>query len=154
LTVTPDVVVVAGIVFTTETLQVTLLPPPSTMPLHWSTELTSWFAVFTVVVQPEGGSTPAAAKHAVAVTVEEETPADVTVLSIVMVQFTSNPAPVGKAGGSHCVAAGAEAAAEAACTPTKPPKTSAPSALITTTTPIETFRANWPVMRRRVDMTD
>ena len=40
------------------------------MPLHWSTELTSWVDLVTVVVHPEGGSTPAAAKQAVAVTVE------------------------------------------------------------------------------------
>ena len=66
----------------------------------------------TVVVQPEGGSTPAAARHAVTVTVELVTPWAVTVFSIVTVQVTSNPAPVGKAGGSHWVTAGAVAAAE------------------------------------------
>src|ERR1039458_7488711 len=82
------------------------------MPLHWLTEVTSWVDVVTVVVQPEGGSTPAAAKHAVTVTVELVTPWAVTVFSIVTVQVTSNPAPVGKAGGSHWVTAGAVAAAE------------------------------------------
>ena len=71
----------------------------------------------TVVVQPKGGSTPAAAKHAVAVTVDEAAPAEVTVFAMVMVQFTSKPAPVGKARGSHWVAAGEVAAAEAAGTP-------------------------------------
>jgi hypothetical protein len=81
------------------------------MPLHWSTEVTSWLDVVTVVVQPEGGSTPAAARHAVAVTVEVVTPWAEMVFSIVMVQVTSNPAPVGKAGGSHWVTAGAVAAA-------------------------------------------
>jgi voltage-gated potassium channel Kch len=81
------------------------------MPLHWSTEVTSWLDVVTVVVQPEGGSTPAAARHAVAVTVEVVTPWAETAFSIVMVQVTSNPAPVGKAGGSHWVTAGAVAAA-------------------------------------------
>jgi hypothetical protein len=40
------------------------------MPLHWSTEVTSWLDVADVVVQPKGGSTPAAARQAVAVTVE------------------------------------------------------------------------------------
>jgi hypothetical protein len=74
--------------------------------------VTSWLDVVTVVVQPEGGSTPAAAKHAVTVTVELVTPWAVTVFSIVTVQVTSNPAPVGKAGGSHWVTAGAVAAAE------------------------------------------
>jgi hypothetical protein len=68
----------------------------------------------TVVVQPEGGVTPAAARHAVPVTVEEVAPAALTVSSMVMVQVTWKPAPVGKAGGSHCVAAGAVAAAEEA----------------------------------------
>ncbi len=65
----------------------------------------------TVVVQPEGGSTPAAAKHAVAVTVELVTPWDVMVFSTVTKQVTWNPAPVGKAGGSHWLTAGAVAAA-------------------------------------------
>jgi hypothetical protein len=74
--------------------------------------VTSWLDVVTVVVQPEGGSTPAAARHAVTVTVELVTPWAVTVFSIVTVQVTSNPAPVGKAGGSHWVTAGAVAAAE------------------------------------------
>ena len=83
------------------------------MPLHWSTEVTSWLDVVTVVVQPAGGSTPAAATHAVTVTVELVTPWAVVVLSIVTVQVTSNPAPVGKAGGSHWVTAGAVAAAAA-----------------------------------------
>jgi hypothetical protein len=81
------------------------------MPLHWLTEVTSWVDVVTVVVHPEGGSTPAAAKHAVAVTVELVTPWAVMEFSIVMVQVTSNPAPVGKAGGLHWVTAGAVAAA-------------------------------------------
>jgi len=81
------------------------------MPLHWSTEVTSWLDVVTVVVQPAGGSTPAAARHAVTVTVELVTPWAVVVFSIVTAQVTSNPAPVGKAGGSHWVTAGAVAAA-------------------------------------------
>jgi hypothetical protein len=131
-TVTPEVAWPVGMVFTTETLQITLEPPPSTTPLHWSTDVTSWFAVLTVVVHPEGGSTPAAARHDVAVTVEEVAPAAVTVLSIVMLQLTSNPAPVGKAGGSHWVAAGADAAAEAAWVPMNPPTTSMPAAVIAT----------------------
>jgi hypothetical protein len=81
------------------------------MPLHWLTEVTSWVDVVTVVVHPEGGSTPAAAKHAVAVTVELVTSWAVMEFSIVMVQVTSNPAPVGKAGGLHWVTAGAVTAA-------------------------------------------
>ncbi|MHB1582197.1 MAG: hypothetical protein ACYCU7_03295 [Acidimicrobiales bacterium] len=88
-TVTPDVAVPARTVLSTVTLHVTSLPPPVTMPLHWSTEVTSWLDGATVVVQPEGGSTPAAAKQAVAVTVELVTPWAVTVLSMVKVQVTS-----------------------------------------------------------------
>jgi hypothetical protein len=52
------------------------------------TDVTSWFDVVTVVVQPKGGTTPAAARHAVPVIVELETPAEVTVLSMVIVQVT------------------------------------------------------------------
>jgi hypothetical protein len=89
--------------------------------------------VVTVVVQPKGGSTPAAAKHAVAVTVEVVAPAEVTVLSMTMVQLTSKPAPVGKAGGSHWVAAGALAAADAAGTPTNPTRTNMARAVVATT---------------------
>jgi len=123
----------AAIVLTTETLHVTLLPPPYVIPLHWFTEVTSWLEVVTVVVQPKGGSTPAAAKHAVAVTVDEEAPVEVTELSTVMVQVTSNPAPVGKAGGSHCAAEGALAAADAVGAPAKPPRTSMARAVAATT---------------------
>jgi hypothetical protein len=88
LTVTPAVAVPAGIVFATETLHVTLLPPPKATPLHWFTVVTSWLDVVAVVVQPKGGSTPAAARHAVAVMVELSAPAAVTVLAIAMVQLT------------------------------------------------------------------
>jgi hypothetical protein len=88
LTVTPDVAAPVGTVSTTATLHVRLLPPPTMMPLHWSTDVTSWFDVVTVVVQPEGGVTPAAARHAVPVTVEEVAPAALTVSSMVMVQVT------------------------------------------------------------------
>lgn len=88
-TVTPEVAVPAGTVLSTVTSQVRSLPPPVTMPLHWSAEVTSCFDVLTVVVQPEGGSTPAAAKQAVAVTVELVEPWAVRVLSIVRVQVTS-----------------------------------------------------------------
>ena len=127
---------------TTDTLQFTLLPPPVTMPLHWSTEVTSWFDEVTVVVQPKGGRTPAAAKHAVAVTVDETAPAAVTVLAMAMVQFTSKPAPVGKAGGAHWVAAGAVAAAEAAGTPARPPmRTRVDRAVTTPTIPIRQRRS-------------
>jgi hypothetical protein len=90
-------------------------------------------AVLTVVVHPEGGSTPVAARHEVAVTVDEVAPAAVTVLSMVIVQVTSYPAPVGKAGGSHCAAAGAVAAAEAAGALAKPARTSIETAVIPTT---------------------
>ncbi|MHB1535084.1 MAG: hypothetical protein ACYC1D_10880 [Acidimicrobiales bacterium] len=86
-------------------MQVTKLPPPLTMPLHWLTDVTSWVAFgVTVVVQPNGGRTPAAAMQAVAVTVELVAPVAVTVLSMVIVQVTWYPAPVGKAGGLHWLA--------------------------------------------------
>jgi hypothetical protein len=75
-------------VFTTETLQVTLLPPPSTTPLHWSTVVTSWFDVVTTVVHPKGGSTPAAARHEVAVIVELGAPAELTELAMVILQLS------------------------------------------------------------------
>jgi hypothetical protein len=94
------------------------------MPLHWFTEVTNWFELVTVVVQPEGGRTPAAARHAVAVTVDDSAPADDTVLLMVIVQLTSIPAPVGKAGGLHWVAVGALAAAEAAWVSASPPRVS------------------------------
>jgi hypothetical protein len=42
----------------------------------------------TVVVQPNGGVTPAAARQAVAVTVEEVAPAELTVSLMAMVQVT------------------------------------------------------------------
>jgi hypothetical protein len=135
LTVTPGVAAPVGTVSITETSHVRLLPPPTTIPLHWFTDDTSWFDVVTVVVQPEGGVTPAAAKHAVAVTVEEVAPADDTLSSMVMVQVTWKPAPVGKAGGSHCAAAGAVAAAEAAWVPKNPPSTKDPKAVAVTAIP-------------------
>jgi hypothetical protein len=47
----------------------------------------------TVVVHIAGGSTPAAAKHAVVVIVELVAPADVLVLVTAMLQDTSLPAP-------------------------------------------------------------
>jgi hypothetical protein len=40
-TVTPDVGVPTGTLLVTVTSQITLLPPPVTMPLHWFTEVTS-----------------------------------------------------------------------------------------------------------------
>jgi hypothetical protein len=44
--------------------------------------------VVVVVVQSAGGRTPAAARHAVAVTVDYVVPLEVTVLSTVTVQVT------------------------------------------------------------------
>lgn len=105
---------------TTVTLQVTLLPPPVTMPLHWVTEVTSWPEVVTEVVQPEGGKTPVAARHAVAVTVDEVAPAEVTVLAMLIVQVISKPAVIGKVSELHCVTAGAGVAEEAAGAPARP----------------------------------
>src|ERR1700722_9259629 len=141
LTVTPAVAVPAGMVFTTETLQVTLLPPPKTTPLHWFTVVTSWLDVVTVVVQPKGGRTPAAARHAVAVIVELSAPAAVTLLAIVMVQLTCEPAPVGKAGGLHWAAAGATAA-PTADELARPPRISMPNAVATATRASRTCRTN------------
>jgi hypothetical protein len=52
----------------TVTSQITLLPPPLTMPLHWLTEVTRWFDFVTVVtgtgLSGQSEVTPAAAKHA------------------------------------------------------------------------------------------
>ena len=103
------------------------------MPLHWSTEVTSWFDDVVVVVQPVGGTTPAAARQAVAVTVELVAPWAVTVFWIVRVQVTSQPAPVGIAGGSHWATDGAVAACA-----WLPPGATSPKA---TTIPTETTKA-------------
>ena len=100
LTVTGVVVVATGMLLVTLTLQVTLLPP-ARMPLHWLTLVTSWSDVVVLVVQPKGGRTPAAARHEVVVTVELVAPWGVMVFTIVVLQLTSNPAPVGKSGGLH-----------------------------------------------------
>jgi hypothetical protein len=134
LTVAPDVGVPLATSLVKVTLQVTLLPPPLTMPLHWLTEETSWFDVVTVVVQPAGGSTPAAAKHAVAVIVELVAPAEVTVLVIAMLQDVCSPAPVGKGGALHWVAAGAVAADAAVGATETPIRTSEPRAVPAATT--------------------
>jgi hypothetical protein len=83
--VTPTVFVPVGIVLTTDTLHMTLLPPPSTTPLHWLTEVTSSLDVVTTVVQPKGARTPAAARHPVAVIVDRSPPVEVTVLAMAMV---------------------------------------------------------------------
>ena len=116
LTVTPVVGVPTGTLLITVTLQVTLLPPPVTMPLHWSTEVTSWVGfTVTVVWQPNGGSTPATAKQVVAVTFELVAPWAVMVFSILTVQVTWNPAPVGMPSrGLHWLAAAVGAAGAAA----------------------------------------
>jgi hypothetical protein len=76
----------------------------------------------------------------VAVIVEEEAPAAVTLLSMVMVQVTWNPAPVGKAGGSHPVAAGAVAAEATSGTPANPARTSMARAIAATTETISRRR--------------
>jgi hypothetical protein len=52
LTVTPAFVVPATISLVTVTLQITLLPPPLAMPLHWLTEVTSVVDFVTVVTGP------------------------------------------------------------------------------------------------------
>jgi hypothetical protein len=63
------------------------------MPLHWFTDVTSWLEVVVVLTAPilkgqEGNVTPAAAKHAVAVTVELVAPLELTVLTTVRTQVT------------------------------------------------------------------
>jgi hypothetical protein len=63
------------------------------MPWHWLTVDTNWVDVATLVVQPAGGSTPAAAKHAVVVIVELVAPLEATLLTTEMLQDTSLPAP-------------------------------------------------------------
>lgn len=120
-TVMPDVAVPSGTLFVTMTLQYTLLPPPVTMPLHWFTEVTSWFDEVLVVTGPEfrgqeGNTTPAAARHALVVTVELVAPVEEVLFTTVTVQVTWNPAVIGKSGGLHWLMAGAVsmAAGEAA----------------------------------------
>jgi hypothetical protein len=93
LTVAPDVGVPVETSLVNVTLHVKLLPPPTMMPLHWFTVETSWVDVATVVVQPAGGSTPAAAKHAVVEIVELVAPLEVTLLTTEILQDTSRPAP-------------------------------------------------------------
>src|ERR1019366_4794610 len=104
------------------TVQITLLPPPPTMPLHWLTDVTSPLEFETVVVQPKGASTPAAARHSVAVTTELVAPAAVTVLTTVTVQVTWNPAPVGRVSALTWATAGAVVAADATGPSTNPLK--------------------------------
>ena len=77
----------------TVTLQYTLLPPPVTIPLHWLTEVTSWVDDVVLVIGPEfsgqdGNGTPAAAKHALVVTVELVAPVDVVLFTTETVQVT------------------------------------------------------------------
>ena len=78
----PDVVDPAGTLSVTVTSQYTLLPAPFTMPLHWFTDVTSWVEVTVLVTGPkfsgqEGKTTPAAARHALVVTVELVAPVEV-----------------------------------------------------------------------------
>jgi len=94
------------VLLVTVTLQYTLLPPPFTIPLHWSTEVTSWFDEVLLVIGPEfrgqeGYGTPAAARHALVVTVELVAPVEEVLFTTVTVQVTWNPAVVGKSGGLH-----------------------------------------------------
>jgi hypothetical protein len=49
----------------------------------------------------EGNTTPAAAKHALVVTVELVAPLELVVLTTVTVQVTWKPAVMGKSGGLH-----------------------------------------------------
>jgi hypothetical protein len=96
LTVTPVVGVPTGTLLMTLTRHVSVLPPPVATPLHWSTEVTCAVGdVATAVVQLAGrmaGVTPAAARHATVVTLEDFTPVGLSVFSTVTVQVTSWPA--------------------------------------------------------------
>jgi hypothetical protein len=105
-TVTAGACVPTGTLLVTLTVQYVLLPPPYTMPLHWFTDVTSWLKVVVLVTGPtlrgqEGNATPAAAKHAVAVTVELVAPLELTVLTTVRMQFTWSASPEGNSGGLH-----------------------------------------------------
>jgi ribosomal protein L24 len=76
------------------------------MPLHWFTEVTSWVEDVVLVTGPkfkgqEGNVTPAAARHALVVTVELVAPPEVVVFTTVTVQDTWKPAVMGKSGGLH-----------------------------------------------------
>ena len=93
LTVAPEVGVPVETSLVNVTLQIKLLPPPTMMPLHWLTVDTNWVDEATLAVQPAGGSTPAAARHAVVVIVELGAPLDETLLTTEILQDTSLPAP-------------------------------------------------------------
>ncbi len=102
---TAAVDVPTGTLLVTVTLQYMLLPPPVTMPLHWFTEVTSWVEVVVLLTGPrlrgqEGNVTPAAAKHAVAVTVELVAPLELMVLTTATMQVTWS-AVMGNSGGLH-----------------------------------------------------
>ena len=98
---------VVGKLLVTETLQVTSLPPPLTMPSHWSTEVTSWVDEVVLTTGPElsgqlGKGTPAAAKQALVVTVELVAPVEDVLFTTVTLHVTSSPAVLpGKSGGLH-----------------------------------------------------
>src|SRR5580704_7029418 len=85
---TAEVELSAGTLLETTTLQVTLLPPPPTMPRHWSIVVVSSPEDVVSVLQPEGGNTPDAARHAVAVTTELSAPTAEMVFTTVRVQVT------------------------------------------------------------------
>jgi hypothetical protein len=87
--VTPAAGAPAETLLVTVTLQTMSLPPPLATPLHWLTEVTSWLELLTTVVHPAGGSTPAAARHVVAVIVELVAPGVALVFTIAIVQETS-----------------------------------------------------------------
>jgi hypothetical protein len=108
-----------GTLLVTETLQYTLLPPSVTMPSHWFTEVTSWVEIVVLTTGPEfrgqeGNGTPAAARHALVVTVELVAPVEVVVFTTVTEHVTWKSAVVGKSGGLHCVTEGAGVAPETA----------------------------------------
>ncbi len=93
LTVTSEVDVPTGTSLVTVTSQYTLLPPPVTMPLHWFTDVTSWVEEVVLVIGPEfsgqeGNGTPAAARHALTVTVELVAPVEVVVFTTETVHVT------------------------------------------------------------------
>jgi hypothetical protein len=92
-TVTAGVDVPTGTLLVTVTLQYTLLPPPVTMPSHWFTDVTSWVDVVVLTIGPEfsgqeGNGTPAAARHALAVTVELVAPVELVVFTTETEQVT------------------------------------------------------------------
>ena len=92
-----------------------------------------------LVIGPEfsgqdGNTTPAAASHALVVTVELVTPVEEVLFTTVTVQVTWNPAVIGKSGGLHCVIEGAVVVAPEAAGAEAMPRKATPANAVTAAT--------------------